>query len=219
MGFLDPIRAFAKHIDDSRKINLWDSTGATVLITKCYADRIECWSSGDSQFMIFKDGELTYISKQHNPANPEERQRVIDKGLSFIPSSSIKLISEISLESAASEYMVFPSDMRKLACTQALGHNSRTGYSPEKHVIHLVTSSSYRVVMGSDGLFDMTMLGNSDDIQYLRTQTSDEICNKTVKRWLQEWEGHMSDGSVHKFNWQSQHCDDVSVIVIDVIPK
>jgi len=219
MGTLEPIHAFAKHIDDSRKIHPWDSTGATVLITKCYKDRIVCLSSGDSQFMVFKDGDLIHISKEHNTSNQEERQRIIEKGYKIEPSSAFKLLSESTMTSASAEYIIFPNDQRKLACTQALGHNSRTGYFPEKIVIPLEGGSSYRIVMGSDGIFDMTMLENKEDIQFLQTKSSQEICNKSTNRWLQEWVGHMPDGSIEKFKWDKINCDDISVIVIDAVPK
>jgi len=219
IGAAEPIQEIAKYIDNSRVIFPSDSTGATVVIVRYYKDRIECFNSGDSQFMVFKNNELFHISKEHNSSNLEERKRVIAKGCLFVPSTSIKMLSETEIASAATEYMVFPTDTRKLAPTQALGHNSRTGYLPEKLVIPLEEGMSYRVVMGSDGMFDMTMLENPDDVEYLKTRTCNEILNKAVGRWLQEWSGHMGDGIIQKFKWLRQHCDDVSVVVVDVLPK
>jgi serine/threonine protein phosphatase PrpC len=118
---------------------------------------------------------------------------------------------------AESGYVSFP-DGKQLACTQALGHNSKTGYNPETYKFPLVEGETYRVVLGSDGVFDMTMLENSQDIQDLLTKTSRELCSKIVSRWLREWEAHLPDKAPQKFRYQRHECDDVSVATVDIVP-
>jgi hypothetical protein len=138
-------------------------------------------------------------------------------GYGFAPSSNIKLLSENTLTMAESGYVSF-SDGKQLACTQALGHNSKTGYNPETYEFPLVQGETYRVVLGSDGVFDMTMMENSQDIQDLLTKTSRELCSKIVSRWLQEWEAHLPDKAPQKFRYQKHDCDDVSVATVDIVP-
>jgi serine/threonine protein phosphatase PrpC len=212
-----PIEALAEYIDHTAGIPSWQSSGATCVIAKCFPTRVECISAGDSQFLIFKNGELIYTSKEHNCQNEAERQRLSKKGYSFTTSSSIKLLSETILVPVESGYVEFP-DGRQLACTQALGHNSKTGYLPETYEFPLTAGDTYRVVMGSDGLYDMTMLDNAQDVQDLLTKTSQEICDKTVRRWLQEWEAHLPNKEPQKFKYARHDCDDVSVAVIDIVP-
>jgi len=217
IGSASPIHALAEYIDHTAGIPKWQSSGATCVIVKCYKDRVECISSGDSQFIVFKNGELIYVSKEHNCQNEAERQRITEMGYSFIQSSNIKLLSETILVPVDSGYVGFP-DGTQLACTQALGHNSKTGYLPETYEFPLAPNETYRVVLGSDGLYDMTMMDNAQDIQDLLTKTSQEICNKTVSRWLQEWEAHMPDKEPQKLKYQRHQCDDVSVAVVDIAP-
>jgi serine/threonine protein phosphatase PrpC len=212
-----PIEALAAYIDKNAFILPRESSGATCVIVKCYLTRVECISAGDSQFLVFKNGELIYTSKEHNCKNEAERQRLTEMGYGFVPSSNIKLLSENTLTMAESGYIRF-SDGKQLACTQALGHNSKTGYNPETYEFPLLEGDTYRVVLGSDGVFDMTMLENSQDIQDLLTKTSRELCSKIVSRWLQEWEAHLPDKAPQKFRYQKNECDDVSVATVDIVP-
>jgi len=212
-----PIEALANHIDKNAFILPRESSGATCVIVKCYTNHVECISAGDSQFLVFKNGELIYISKEHNCQNEAERQRLIEMGYGFVPSSNIKLLSENTLTCAESGYARF-SDGTQLACTQALGHNSKTGYLPETYEFPLLEGDTYRVVLGSDGVFDMTMMENSQDIQDLLTKTSRELCSKIVSRWLQEWEAHLPNKGPEKFTYTRHQCDDVSVATVDIVP-
>lgn len=212
-----PIEALAEYIDCGAGIPSWQSSGATCVIVKCFKDRVDCISAGDSQFLVFKNSELIYTSKEHNCQNETERQRMTEKGYSFITSSNIKIISETILVPVESGYVEF-IDGSRLACTQALGHNSKTGYFPETYTFPLNPGDTYRVVMGSDGLYDMTMIDNAQDVHDLLTKTSKEICDKTVRRWLQEWEAHLPNTAPKKFKYTRHECDDVSVAVIDIVP-
>jgi len=89
---------------------------------------------------------------------------------------------------------------------------------PETYEFPLAPNETYRVVLGSDGLYDMTMMENVQDIQDILTKTSQEICNKTVSRWLQEWEAHMPNKAPQKLKYPRHQCDDVSVAVVDIVP-
>lgn len=213
----DTIRVLADYIDHNAGIPKYESSGATCIIAKCFPTKVDCISAGDSQFIVFKNGELIYVSKEHNCQNEAERIRLTEKGYNFIPASNIKLLTETTLTSVESGYACFP-DGTKLACTQALGHNSKTGYLPETYTFQLIPGDAYRVVLGSDGLYDMTMLDNSQDIQCLLTKTSQELCDKTVSRWLQEWEAHLPNKEPQKFNYNRLQCDDVSVSIVDIVP-
>lgn len=213
----DPIEALTAHIDRTAFISKHESSGATCVIVKCYKDRVECISVGDSQFLVFKNGELIYVSKEHNCQNEAERQRLINMGYKFTQSQSIKLLSETTMTGIESGYAVF-LDNTQLACTQALGHNSKTGYCPETYTFPLTQNDTYRVTLGSDGVFDMTMMENEQDIQYLATKTSQEICDKTVSRWLQEWVAHLPGKEPVKLKYTRDQGDDVSVGLVELTP-
>jgi serine/threonine protein phosphatase PrpC len=213
-----PVETLAKYIDESNCIRLYESSGATVIIVKIYKNRAECFMSGDSQLIIFKNSEIVHISNPHNCKDPTERERMKNKGYTFCPTTNIKVISESRMTMEHGEYVLFKNN-NKLACTQALGHNSITGYNPAKFSIPLEKEISYRFVLGSDGLFDMLILDNPDDIKFLRTETSKNICDKATKRWLQEWEAiDLENMENYKFSYEKSQCDDVSVTTVDIKP-
>ena len=140
--------------------------------------------------------------------------------LGFLPKftleEGIKIVGEFELADMNTEYVNF-NDGKMLACTQALGHNSKTGYNPSTFTFKYEENSSYRVVIASDGLFDMLMLDNENDIQILRTKTSKEICGWIVDRWLHEWTAYLTPGILSKFNYKREDCDDVSVAIVEIL--
>ena len=215
IGSPDPIQRLAGYIDESGCVRTYESSGATAVIIKLYKDRAECINCGDSRCIIFKDGELIHVSKEHNSYNEEERTRMLKRGITFQSSTNIKVVSDTMIASVPSEYAIFKNGTM-LACTQALGHNSKTGYDPSVFVLPLEENVSYRFVMGSDGLFDMVMMDNPCDMEKLKTATCQDICDWAAARWQQEWDARPSTGGNIKIKYDSHECDDVSVAVINV---
>jgi len=215
MGTEEPIHTLVQHIEQSAGISIYESSGATAIIVKIYADRAICINCGDSQFLVFKNEELIHISKEHNSNNEKEKERIIGLGHRFIPSKGIKVISETEMIQVYAEYAIF-HEKDQLGTTQALGHNSKTGYAPDTFIVNFEKDSSYRIMLGSDGIFDMTMLDNPNDILKMRTNTSQEICDWIVGRWKQEWIGIVDGIEQFKFSYSNEHMDDVSVSVIEI---
>ena len=218
IGKADPITALANHIDSSGFVGPNEKSGSTAVIAKVYGNRAECINCGDSQYMVFRGNDLVFVSKEHNCNNADERNRVTAMNGRFQSSTAVKPINGgTTLMSIPAEYAVFPYGP-VLASTQALGHNSRTGYAPDHQVFEFEPGVQYRIVMGSDGLFDMAMLDDEADLAMLRNGTSREITDWIVGRWLQTWEGVLPDGTKVNFKYTRNQCDDVSVAVIDVVP-
>jgi len=212
IGSTTPIHALADHITSRIRFG-----GATIVLLKIYSNRAICMSSGDSQILIFKDGERFYMNEKHNCDNMKERERISTLGAIFKPTTNIQVTSETTMKSISIEYTVFKTGLH-LACTQALGHNSITGYEPEEFVFYFEPSSSYRFILGSDGFFDMILLDDTKENEELKTKTCNELCNKAVDRWLQEWEACSSDGSTHKFTYEREECDDVGICLVEIKP-
>ena len=219
IGSPDPIRSLVAKIDGSGCVPVYRSSGATAVILKCYTNRAEVITCGDSQAVIFKDGEVIHVTQEHNSTNQEERVRVTanDKYF-FVQSSSVRLVSETEMEPVKAEYLSLPNGSL-LACTQALGHNSITGYAPASFTFVYEQDASYKVVLASDGVFDMMIPGSKNDMDVLGTKTSQEICDWTVARWLQEWGYKDHNGEWKTERYSRQHCDDVSVAVARISCK
>jgi serine/threonine protein phosphatase PrpC len=219
IGSPDPIRALVAKIDGSGCVPIYKSSGATAVILKCYADRAQVITCGDSQAVIFKDGAVMHITQEHNSTHQEERVRVTASGKNyFVQSSNVRLVSDTEMELVQAEYLSFPNGSM-LACTQALGHNSITGYAPASFTFVYQQGVSYKVVLASDGVFDMMIPESENDMEMLRKSTSQEICDWTVARWLQEWRYKDHNGNWNRQQYKRENCDDVSVAIARITFK
>jgi serine/threonine protein phosphatase PrpC len=58
-----------------------DTSGTTLVFSICFSDgRLMIGNVGDSRAYIFKDDKIKFITTDHDPANPIEKQRVIARG-------------------------------------------------------------------------------------------------------------------------------------------
>jgi serine/threonine protein phosphatase PrpC len=218
----NPIETLANYINTNINYNNIVTSGSTMCLTKIYSNRIECFNCGDSQVAIFKNGSLEYINNEHNYKNEKERVRLNDKVI-FKPSSNIKMTDQNTLISVYSEYIEWNSEDSSfmLACSQSLGHAGITGYDPEIMVIPILAEDKYKIIIGSDGLWDMIMLDNEEDMKNLYLKNVNDIMEQTTNRWLQEW--NMQDllnnnPTIVKSKFKSKHCDDIAIIVADINP-
>lgn len=217
-----PVETLANYINKNVVYSKNSSSGSTMCMVKIYSNRIECINCGDSQVAIYINGSLHFISKEHNYKNKREYER-LKYDVDFIPSSNIKMINHDTLISVYSEYIEweFPGLYTKLACSQALGNNNMTGYDPDYTTIPLTLEDTYKVIIGSDGLWDMVMVDNEKDMNRLYKMDAPTIVEQTTTRWLQEW--NMQDLLNHnqeiiQCNFTPKQCDDIAVVVVDIAP-
>jgi serine/threonine protein phosphatase PrpC len=213
-----PIENLAKYINDNLKLR--DSSGSTICLIKIYQNRIVCINCGDSQAAIYKNGKLEFITEEHSFKNEKERVRLSDY-VTYIPSYNIEIVDDSTLISCYSEYIEWNEDYTKLACSQALGHNGVTGCAPDTVVIPITPGDRYKVVIGSDGLWDMIIKENDEDMLQLWGMDADAIMKQTTERWLQKWNmvdvlNH--DPTIHYAKYEPYQCDDIAVVVADIIP-
>ena len=222
-----PIENLAKYINDNLKLRV--SSGSTMCLIKIYQNRIVCINCGDSQAAVYKNGKLEFITEEHSFKNEKEKIR-LSNNVTYIPSSDIAIRDENTLISCYSEYIEWNEDntklacsqaYTKLACSQALGHNGITGCAPDTVVIPITPGDRFKVIIGSDGLWDMVMKDNEEDMLQLWGMDADAIMKQTTDRWLQTW--NMVDAlnnstRIHRSKYQPCHCDDIAVVVADIVP-
>jgi serine/threonine protein phosphatase PrpC len=219
----NPVESLSKYINGNLLYNKNLSSGSTMCLAKIYPNRIECINCGDSQIAVFKNGSLEYMNQEHNFKNEKERERLKDKA-SFTPSNNIKIVNPNTLVNVYSEYAVWDTeeDEVKLACTQSLGHNGITGFEPEVNVIPIIPGDNYKIIIGSDGLWDMIILEDEDELRDLYKKNIQDIMTQTTNRWLQEWNMQdllNNDTNVFKGRFTTKQCDDIAIIVADIVPK
>jgi Protein phosphatase 2C len=224
-GAFCPITTLFKYIIDQKVVRETESSGSTMCMVRRYEDRIECINSGDSQLVVFKNGKIEFISVEHNCANVAEKQRLAEERrcFNYYPTNNIKMISKDKLVGTMSEYANFTIG-GQLATTQALGHNGKTGIFPDKTVIPYNETDDLRVIIGSDGLFDMIIKNEDEtlcqeDVLSIINMPGELILKRAVDRWLQPWQ--MSPLNNTEFvpgTYSRSDCDDVCVGIMDIIP-
>ena len=213
-----PIQLLYEYINNN--LTCLNSSGSTMCLVKFYRERMECYNCGDSQVVVYRNGNINFISKEHNYLNKNEINRLANH-VTFIPSMNIKMTNKDTLVSVYSEYIEWNEDLTRLACTQCLGHNGITGCAPDKMIIPITANDNYKVIIGSDGLWDMTMMDNKREMTELYYMDAEDIMKQTTERWLQPWKMIdllRNDSTVHRCSYQPRQCDDISIVVVDIIP-
>jgi serine/threonine protein phosphatase PrpC len=219
----DPIAALSDYLFEEKAIPENISSGAVVVLAMIYQTRIEIYTCGDSQAIVYKDGEMVYLSVPHDSEREDEKVRVVtNPNVSRIDTTatSMKLLTPSIGTMRPSSYVVY-KDGNMLAPTRAIGHNNKVFHDSELHIIDMESTSEYRVVLGSDGVFDLLFLENEDDRQVLAQGNADDVVNFYTKRWLQEWSYYKNDTDVEPtqvFKYRREDCDDLSACVAKILP-
>jgi serine/threonine protein phosphatase PrpC len=194
-------------------------------VAKIYKDHIRCFTVGDSYLFVYQDGIKIYSNPLHKWYNESEMNRLkkLDSGLKLTDSITFEVIAENIMTSLNSKYLNFSNGLQ-IAPTQTIGHNNITGISPETFYIPLIPNSEYRIVMASDGVFDVLMK-DEDEILEFSKKSCDEIVELADNRWKQSWYSLVSneddDSESNKlygpFKYtEPQQFDDISAIIADI---
>ena len=146
------------------------------------------YNAGDSECIIFVNGQLVFESVPHTLNKPGERDRLrpflaefkpITGAWSPIPLSAIRMTVH---RSDICNYKTGES----LVPTMALGHNNMTDFIPDVHTMRFKPTDHVRIVSGSDGFWGMIV--KDLDIEELKHFTLEQLVDFAEKRWKQEWE-------------------------------
>jgi serine/threonine protein phosphatase PrpC len=161
----------------------------------------------------------------------EDIRDITDNGLGvkFTVSKGVTMVDKDNIRANYSERATFGPTTNfpfylSLSPTQALGHNSRTGYSKSKHVIYLKETDSVKIVIASDGVWDMRVPNSKDSGMDLVPLTSKEIAMQCRERWTQPWimttlgTSAENPARVLPQKMKLRDFDDVSVIVVESKP-
>lgn len=182
MSTIDPWETLEKIIIDTTEPYEGFSSGSTLLMMRAFQDRIETWSIGDSQIIIYKNEGEVYNSTPHNLNNPKEVERLNNLSIGSwwsekMSSPVFQIRSSTSLQAREATYIFFNPETQ-LAMSQSIGHNNITGYEPEKNVLYFTPEDKITCILGSDGLFDMTVIDISVHPTLTEKEQHDFITDK-----------------------------------------
>jgi serine/threonine protein phosphatase PrpC len=219
----NPIETLFEYINNEfKKYNYNYTSGSTICLVKYHKDYVEVISCGDSQAAIFKNGELVLLTEEHDWKNESERERLLklhNNNIITRPTIDIKVSNNTDLIGVLSDYIRYP-DNTLIACSQSLGHNGITGCSPYVSISKFDKTDSLRVIVGSDGLWDMIMKDNIDEMNELYKMEGTDILQFAINRWLQKWNMIRLDDptNIVVASYERHQCDDIGFVVMDIMP-
>ncbi len=201
------------------------SDGATLTIVKIFDGpdaHIDVYWAGDSSAKIYKDGQEIYHTNDHDINNVEEMARIKSMGITMKNCDKLCAKTSDVITQLPSAYFWF-TNILKLNMTHSIGHNNVTGKFLSHDRIPIEKSadgkspngkSLYKVVVGSDGFWDMMC---PDDIHFIAEQsnTASILGNLALTRWNKKWhfirDAFHGKPAVNVLNQKLGLGDDVSV--------
>jgi len=202
------------------------SGGSTFLLSKLYENRVEVFSIGDSEAYVMINNAVVYHNPLHEWNNDSEKTRLLartDIKVRTIYQSIPHIISPTRMgfdKSVCLEYIDESRDISmKLVPTQSLGHNAITQFAPEKMTIPLDPADAVKIVLASDGLWDVFVPHHQDDAMRLMEMNGEELADLAESRWKQEWEvavdiAHPDKLYQEKSTFPENSYDDIAVITM-----
>lgn len=204
-------------------INLYnDNSGSTLAMVKIFPDKIYTLTIGDSRIFIFKNNQPFYKSTPHNLKNNIEIERFKHN---FNYKKIVKklfpiIISGVEQEIHYIKYITFNKDVT-LNMTQSIGHKEITGYYPEHCCFFYNNMDKIKILVGSDGFFDMVVLNENSpqhikDTNDLMVMNIDELIHKIQSRWEQEWIYYWNIYNKNDFittTFEKNTVDDISLAI------
>ena len=223
MDTLSPVQSVTDYLLENHVCSTRESSGATMNFGIIEKNLLTCTNCGDSRMFVFRNGELVFMSEDHNSKNEKERIR-LGENAKYVPSYTIRMVSETELIGIPSEYILYKNE-NQLAVSQAIGHFNVTGIAPDAVPIHFDVYDEIVALSVSDGVTDMLITDKHDniidsEIQMLYRMSAEELKNKIQARWLQPWDMTSLKGEKQLgVSYEKYDCDDVGITKVYIRPK
>lgn len=190
---IDPIGIV---IDDVE--HAYESTagiGATISVACVSPTEVKMWWRGDSLIKLYEDGFVVASTYNWSVQDYPEKERLNKQGIRFRieHSHQIKALNSAQMTMVYNPYCIFSprtSTIRdKINMTQVIGHDGVTGNCNNFTSYTFLQEKTYKLVGGSDGLWDVMSDTNADRV-WLSSQITDaeQLVGKALERWRQPWE-------------------------------
>jgi len=181
-------------------------SGSTISVVEIGDAEIKVSWLGDSQVSIWEDGEEIFRTTTHDAET--DAAQLGDRGT--ITSWRTMVTPAMEVENRMSPYVIHgPYD--KCNIVRALGHGGQCVNIHDTRVFPRTPGKKYRVVAGSDGLWDM-LSDTEEDKNHLRTMNAHELMSLVQARWAQEWT-YRTSTHVSKQRFETYNRDDIATAV------
>lgn len=203
-------------------IDLLNTTrsGSTLSVVRMSTDYIECYFIGDSTIQIYENSVIAYKSKNHDRYNKKEIERISNygnlRGIKADGVWDIVVTGDNDIKSVPGLRFDFGEGC-DINMTHALGHSGKTGNHFQYDKLIIDKSKPYKIVVASDGLWDMFHVGDDSIIGSPYTD-AEYLVEKANKRWRQEWTHDNTQEKNKGTRFPEDNIDDICASTINYAP-
>ena len=206
----------------------WDvntvGIGACICMFRLHEGTIDLWWRGDVMAVLYADGEQVFQTVQHNMANRDDDTPVDGRIVS--PTWQVSVLSPTTMTMVADARInlnphcgeknsPFSGIDDECAIYNCLGHNKWAHGDWGHHTYTTDPSKKTKLVIGSDGLWDMLSEQELGHIDMCPSLTASALVAFCAGRWRQEWR-YLWCGQYVKEAEVISNPDDVSCIMVSV---
>lgn len=190
------------------------STFSLVLIRE--TDILVFWL-GDSLIRIYHEDGRLYYQSDPNRINPKDEHKIMELVSETIHNSNINIIDinydnddtigSIDMSSSTTRY-TYPKENNKVV-PFSLGH----GHHFNNFVVESIRKpDGYKIIIGSDGLWDM-ITNSTKDHSLLYEQSAEDIAKEAERRWHGKWKYKHGENTI-KTSFPKDNIDDIAVVTM-----
>ena len=193
---IETIKTILNTIEEYKPSRGDGSTITIMLMADNPTPGIRIWWIGDSSCRVYNNGIEIWRSTDHNSESEREKAMIKNKKIREEKAWDLSVIDDTTMTMKISSYFHFGDYIdngiikeEKINMTRALGHGGSCNQEEETHFIPFdkaLSPSLWRVVMGSDGLWDMICNQDTPFISAESTSAND-LSDFVIRRWTQKW--------------------------------
>jgi len=198
--------------------------GACICLFRLQADKIDLWWRGDVTGTVYVGGKQVFQTVRHNMGN--SRSSIPVNGRTVVPTWQVKIISSIVMTMQADARinlnphygganLALSGIEDECAVYNCLGHNKWASGDWAHHQHSIDPLARTKLVIGSDGLWDMLTEAEQQHIDKCSSHTASSLATVCADRWRQEWDYRWQGQSVNKRE-SIPNPDDVSCIMVSI---
>lgn len=184
-------------------------SGSTLTFIKIYKEEVIISWVGDSCARIYKNNKLFSVTKAHNYDNPFEKVRIdsIPKNNYYALGSmsvtkydnTLSVVNDDTITMKQNTRVLVPQTACYLAMSRFIGYGNAHPLmkTPESLTINYNSKDNIKIVMGSDGVWDMINdnIEHTYDNEKLLFMNASDIMDMIMRRWNMDWKYQWDDGS------------------------
>ena len=169
-----------------------NSCGSTLSVVLIHEDRFEVFWIGDSLVKIYSDDKTVWEMMPHNETNPSEIIRMKERKTPVLKVRRGKkiwrssVIGDDTIDMVQGYLFNFGTE-NILNMSHSLGHRLLTGNFISKKIIQRNKNQNYKIVVASDGLWDMVHPPSHAAFLASPENHAEQIVQFAERHWRQKW--------------------------------